>query len=297
MPVQASLPSSTPLSASRGGAGGADATSAQGRGAVIGVFDSGLGGLSVLRAIRSHLPQADLLYVADSGHAPYGEKSDEFIGERSEHICRFLMSQGAEVIVVACNTATAAAVHHLRQRWPGMPVVGVEPGVKPAVAQSRNQRVGVLATPFTLQSEKFRALIERHGGQAQIVLQPCPGLAREIEQGQLDSAALRELVQQFSQPLIDAGVDTAVLGCTHYPFVAPLFQQALGKGVRIIDTAEAVSRQTARLVQDLPASHPARQGSSQGSTRLWSSADPALLTQVAHSWLGLQTQAGALPKE
>lgn len=279
------------------GAGGADATGTQGRGAVIGVFDSGLGGLSVLRAIRSHLPQADLLYVADSGYAPYGEKSDEFIGERSEHICRFLMSQGAEVIVVACNTATAAAVHHLRQRWPGMPVVGVEPGVKPAVAQSRQQRVGVLATPFTLQSQKFQTLIERHGGQAHIVLQPCPGLAREIEQGQLDSAPLRELVQRFSQPLIDAGVDTAVLGCTHYPFVAPLFQQALGDGVRIIDTAEAVSRQTARLVQELPTSHPARQGTSDGTTRLWSSADPALLSQVAHAWLGLKTQAGALPKE
>jgi len=193
--------------------------------------------------------------------------------------------------------ASCLQVHHLRQRWPEMPVVGVEPGVKPAVAQSRNQRIGVLATPFTLQSQKFRTLIERHGGQAQIVLQPCPGLAREIEQGQLDSGPLRELVQRFSQPLINAGVDTAVLGCTHYPFVAPLFQQALGDGVRIIDTAEAVSRQTARLVRDLPISHPARTGTSTGSIRLWSSADPVHLARVAYAWLDLQTQAGALPKE
>jgi glutamate racemase len=153
MPVHADSPPSTLAEMPH-----ADArtTLATGRGACIGVFDSGLGGLSVLRAIRAHLPQADLLYVADSGHAPYGEKSDEFIGARSERISRFLMSQGAELIVVACNTATAAAVHHLRQRWPDMPVVGVEPGVKPAVAQSRTQRIGVLATPFTLQSQKFQ---------------------------------------------------------------------------------------------------------------------------------------------
>ena len=294
MPVHTDTPATTPSGVPHRGATSADAL---GRGACIGMFDSGLGGLSVLRAIRAHLPHADLLYVADSGYAPYGEKSDEFIGERSEHISRFLMSQGAELIVVACNTATAAAVHHLRRRWPAMPVVGVEPGVKPAVAQSHTQRVGVLATPFTLQSQKFRTLLERHGGQAHIVLQPCPGLAREIEQGRLDSPELRALVAGFSQPLIDAGVDTAVLGCTHYPFVAPLFQQALGDGVHIIDTAEAVARQTARLVQELPASHPAREGHSDGSTRLWSSGDPALLTQVAQAWLGLKTQAGALPKE
>lgn len=294
MTVQADSPSSTPSGVPHGGAG---APGTSGHGACIGVFDSGLGGLSVLRAIRARLPRADLLYVADSGHAPYGEKSDEFIGERSEHISRFLMSQGAELIVVACNTATAAAVHHLRQRWPAMPVVGVEPGVKPAVARSSNQRIGVLATPFTLQSQKFHALLERHGGGAHIVLQPCPGLAREIERGRLDSPELRALVAGFSQPLTDAGVDTAVLGCTHYPFVAPLFMQALGQQVHIIDTAEAVARQTARLVQELPASHPVREGRSVGATRLWSSGDPALLTQVAQAWLGLETQAGALPKE
>ncbi|HIV69796.1 MAG TPA: glutamate racemase [Candidatus Aquabacterium excrementipullorum] len=269
-----------------------------GRGVSIGVFDSGLGGLSVLRAIRAHLPAAELLYVADSGHAPYGEKSDEFIGERSEHISRFLMTQGADLIVVACNTATAAAVHHLRSTWPSMPVVGVEPGVKPAVAHSRNQRIGVLATPFTLQSEKFRSLLERHGGNAHIVLQPCPGLAREIERGLLDSPELHALVSEFSQPLIDAGVDTAVLGCTHYPFVAPLFQQALGDGVHIIDTAEAVARQTARRVLDLPIRRDAQARAAEArATRLWSSGDPALLTHVAHAWLGLKTQAGALPKE
>lgn len=294
MPAHTDTPAPKPSEVSHRADTGA---SALGRGACIGVFDSGLGGLSVLRAIRAHLPHADLLYVADSGHAPYGEKPDEFIGERSEHISRFLRAQGAELIVVACNTATAAAVHHLRQRWPAMSVVGVEPGVKPAVAHSRTQRIGVLATPFTLQSQKFRTLLERHGGQAHIVLQPCPGLAREIEQGLLDSPELRTLIAGFSQPLIDAGVDTAVLGCTHYPFVAPLFQRALGDSVHIIDTAQAVARQTARLVRELPPHHPAREDHSDGSTRLWSSGDPALLTQVAQAWLGLKTQAGALPKE
>lgn len=293
MPVSADYPLPSPSTAT-------PSPLAVGQGVSIGVFDSGLGGLSVLRAIRAHLPQARLLYVADSGHAPYGEKSDEFIGQRSEHISRFLSSRGADLIVVACNTATAAAVHHLRQRWPAMPVVGVEPGVKPAVACSRTQRIGVLATPFTLQSEKFRSLLARHGGQAHIVLQPCPGLAREIERGRLDSDELRELVNRFSTPLLDAAVDTAVLGCTHYPFVAPLFQQALGRGVQIIDTAEAVARQTARRILDLgpsPREASMVEAGAAGGTQLWSSGDPTLLTAVARAWLGLETQAGALPKE
>lgn len=259
----------------------------------IGVFDSGLGGLSVLKALRQHLPAAELLYVADSGHAPYGERDDGFIAERSLAITRFLLDQGAQAMVVACNTATAAAVHSLRAQWPDMPIVGVEPGVKPAVAASHNKRVGVLATPATLSSAKFKHLMTQHGQGAELFLQPCPGLAKEIEKGQLDTPTLRALVQSFSEPLLQSGADTVVLGCTHYPFVAPLFQEALGPGVRIVDTADAVARHTARMVNQrfLSASHAS---DAPGRTLLWSSADPEHLRLVARQWLGLDVTTGAL---
>lgn len=269
-----------------------------GQGLRVGVFDSGLGGLSILRAIRARMPKADILYVADSGHAPYGEKSDAFIETRSRRITAFLLERQANLIVVACNTATAAAVHHLRMQWPGIPVVGVEPGLKPAVAQSSAQRIGVLATPATLRSQKFQTLVETHGAQAFVLLQPCPGLAREIEGGELDTPALRTLIAAFSKPLLDARVDTAVLGCTHYPFVAPLFQQALGPQVTILDTAEAVARQTAHVGRGLAATaNAAPPGPVVGITELWSSGQPDHLTEVAQRWLGLQTRASAFPAE
>jgi glutamate racemase len=252
----------------------------------IGLFDSGLGGLSVLRAMHQHLPQAPLLYVADSAHAPYGERSEAFIIDRSLRIAQFLLEQGAQVLVVACNTATAAAVREIRTEHPHVPVVCVEPGVKPAVALSRNGRVGVMATPGTLSSQKFRDLVAAHGGQAHVVMQPCPGLAKEIEKGELDTTALRELVQGFCMPLKAAQVDTVVLGCTHYPFVAPLIQQAMGPEVQLLDTADAVARHTARLIARLPA--PPRAGQGLPGTQLWSSGAPDHLAQVAERWLGVR---------
>ena len=262
-----------------------------GEGLRIGLFDSGLGGLSVLRALRSHMPLAHLLYIADSANAPYGERDDAFIAGRSLAISEFLLTQGAQAIVVACNTATAMAVHTLRQRWPELPIVGVEPGVKPAVALSANKRIGVLATPGTLASDKFKRLIELHGQDAVIVAQPCPGLAKEIEFGQLDSPTLRTLVESFSAPLRQAEVDTVVLGCTHYPFVAPLFQQALGAGVHIIDTAEAVARQTervCRLIKPIPVG-------ALPTTRLWTTGSAAHLAQVSERWLDLKTDVSIFP--
>ncbi len=263
-----------------------------GEGLRIGLFDSGLGGLSVLRDLRQHMPLAQLLYIADSGHAPYGERDDAFIAGRALAISEFLLSQGAQVIVVACNTATAMAVHTLRQRWPQLPIVGVEPGVKPAVALSVNKRIGVLATPGTLASDKFKRLIEMHGQDAVIVLQPCPGLAKEIESGHLDSPALRTLVETFSKPLREAQVDTVVLGCTHYPFVAPLFQQALGPMVRIIDTAQAVARQTQRVSAELPRLNQPHAGP---TTQLWTSGSAPHLAQVAERWLDLKAQVSVFP--
>lgn len=261
-----------------------------GQGLHIGLFDSGLGGLSILRALQRHMPRARLSYVADSANAPYGERDDAFIAGRAIAISEFLLSQGVQAIVVACNTATAMAVHTLRSRWPELPIVGVEPGVKPAVAWSVNRRVGVLATPGTLASEKFRRLIELHGRDAVIVPQPCPGLAKEIEAGELDTPALRALVARFSEPLRLAQVDTVALGCTHYPFVLPLFEQALGPGIRIVDTAEAVARQVQRVCVDLPASPP---GSP--SIQLWTTGSAPHLAQVAERWLDLKTQVRVFP--
>jgi len=259
----------------------------------IGVFDSGVGGLSVLRALREQLPDAELLYVADSGHAPYGEKTDAFVVARSQAIADFLMAQGADMLVVACNTATAAAVQALRSTWPDVPIVGVEPGIKPAATLSRNGKVGVLATEGTLASQRFRDLLARHGHSVSVVTQACPGLAREIELGELDSPQLRTLVATFSQPLLRAGVDTVVLGCTHYPFVRELFQAVLGPAVTIVDTSDAVARRAATLaatVRPRP-----RATVTPGAARLWSSGDPARLSSVAARWLGLIAPAHALP--
>lgn len=256
----------------------------------IGVFDSGLGGLSVLRALHKRLPLADLTYVADSWHAPYGERDDDFIASRSSQICDYLVAQSVDAIVVACNTATAAAIHLLREAYPHLPIVGVEPGVKPAVAHSINKRIGVLATPSTLASDKYKRLIEMHARGATLVSQPCPGLAKEIEAGQLDTPALRQLVERFAQPLRDAEVDTVVLGCTHYPFVTPLFQQALGERVTVMDTAHAVAEHTARLCARTSGQHPGPSGRrpSAGTLKFCTSADPAHLAMVVSNWLGVQ---------
>ncbi len=253
----------------------------------IGIFDSGVGGLSVMQAIRARLPQAELLYAADTAYAPYGDRSEEFLCDRSERIARFLCDQGAQMVVVACNTATAAAVARLRATWPTLPVVGVEPGVKPAVAVSAAHRVGVLATTRTLASEKFRKLAEAHAAGATLVLQPCPGLADAIEAADAQGSGLDVLVERYCAPLRDAGVDVAVLGCTHYVFARALFERAL-PGVELIDTAEAIARQTARFADDLVDRGEAQaHASSTPAPRAWSSGSPHVLANFARRWLAL----------
>ncbi|MGA8008180.1 MAG: glutamate racemase [Thiomonas sp.] len=212
----------------------------------IGVFDSGVGGLTVLRALREQLPGASLVYVADSTNAPYGDKSDAFILERSRQITRFLIEQGARLIVVACNTATSAAIAALRAEF-DLPFVGIEPGIKPALARSSTQRVAVMATPSTLRSAKFRALLHAHAPQAEPLLQPCPGLADAVERGDLQAPDLQQLIQQSCAAVRAAGCDTVVLGCTHYPLIADRIQAELGPHVHLLDTAEPVARQAARL--------------------------------------------------
>jgi len=254
----------------------------------IGIFDSGVGGLSVMQAIRARLPQAELLYAADTAYAPYGDRSEEFLCDRSERIARFLCEQGAQMIVVACNTATAAAVARLRAGSPTLPLVGVEPGVKPAVALSAARRIGVLATTRTLASEKFRKLAEAHADGATLVLQPCPGLADAIEAADAQGSGLDVLVERYCAPLRDAGVDVAVLGCTHYVFARALFERAL-PGVQLVDTAEAVARQTGRFAGELVERGEADTDIGVAPPlRMWSSGSPHVLAHFAQRWLDLR---------
>ena len=227
-----------------------------GKGAPIGVFDSGIGGLTVLEEIHQLLPHESLLYVADCGHIPYGEKSPAFILERSRRVAAFFREQGDKAFVIACNTATVAAVADLRLDFPDWPLVGMEPAVKPAAAATRSGVVGVLATTGTLQSAKFAALLDRFATDVKVITQPCPGLVELIESGDLTSPALRQMLQGYVEPLLSAGCDTIILGCTHYPFLKPLLAQMLPPSITLIDTGAAVARQLKRLLgeRDLLAS-------------------------------------------
>ena len=228
--------------------------------AAVGVFDSGVGGLSVLGEIERLLPDESLLYVADTGHMPYGEKSPEFIRERCVQVAQFFREQDAKALVLACNTATVAAVADLRQRYSDWPIVGMEPAVKPAAAATRSGIVGVLATTGTLRSAKFVALLDRFANEVQVITQPCPGLVELIETGDLHSPELRLLLQGYVQPLLAAGCDTLILGCTHYPFLKPLLATLVPADVVLVDTGAAVARQLQRLLSSgaLLAKGPAR---------------------------------------
>lgn len=238
--------------------------------APIAVFDSGVGGLTVLREIRGALPAEDLVYLADSAWCPYGGRPLEQIRERSVAIGRFLHGIGAKVVVVACNTASGAALEALREALP-VPVVGMEPAVKPAVASTRAGKVGVMATAATLASERFRRLVREHGGGVEVVAQPCPGLADLVEEGDLEGDRVREVVRALAEPLVAAGVDTVVLGCTHYPFVRSAIQEALGPGVRLVDSAPAIARQTRRVLEERALLAEGRAG----EVRVLTTGDPA----------------------
>ena len=222
----------------------------------IGIFDSGLGGLSVLREIRLLLPNEDLLYFADQAHVPYGSRELQEVRTFSQDITRFLLDQGAKLIVVACNTASAAALHRLRALHPEAPFVGMEPAVKPAAQRTRTQRVGVLATPATFQGPLFASVVERFASNVQVIEQTFPGLVERIEAGDLDGPETRSLLEPPLSALLQREVDTLVLGCTHYPFVIPLIQELLPEDVQVIDPSPAIARQTQRLLQDGQMQHP-----------------------------------------
>ena len=237
---------------------------------MIGVFDSGLGGLSVLAALIEALPHADFVYFADSAYMPYGNKSETTIQARVLTIGAELIQSGCTLLVVACNTATATAVETLRQSHPGIPVVGIEPGIKPAAQSSITRRIGVLATEATANSARLNALIKKHAGDVEVFIEPCPGWATQVERLELDNIAD---IRQHVWPLLDQGVDRLVLGCTHYSFLTPMLREAIrahaaskesqgitqsmnaGLDVSLVDVADAVARQTQRLAGSLTDGH------------------------------------------
>lgn len=259
----------------------------------IGVFDSGVGGLSVLQAVHRQLPEADLHYVADSGHAPYGERGDAHVLARSQRIAEHLFAQGADALVIACNTATAAAAAALRAAWPQHPLIGVEPGIKLAVERHPLGRIGVMATGGTLRSEKFQSLLTRFGVGRAIELRACTGLAAAIEAGELDDPALVALVQAHCAPLQAAGVDSVVLGCTHYVFVRHHIEAAMGPGVAIIDTAEAVARHVRTRCIGLRA--PATGRRDAASVLIETTGDVARMRRIARHWLPFPATIDAAP--
>jgi glutamate racemase len=236
----------------------------------IGVFDSGVGGLSVLREIVGQLPGYDLLYLADSAHVPYGSRQASEVRGYSRAITAFLVGQGACAVVVACNTASAAALHALRAQF-GVPIVGMEPAVKPATERTRSRHVGVIATRATFQGELFARLVERFSHDVTVHTQACPGLVERVEAGLLDGAETEALLRDALSPLLEAGIDSLVLGCTHYPFLRPAIERVVGPGVEVIDPAPAVARQAGRVVQQ----QGARCAQGTGQVTYFTSGDPA----------------------
>ena len=216
----------------------------------IGMLDSGVGGLTILRAIREQLPGQPVVYLADQAHVPYGVRKIEEVRSFTKEITRFLIDQGARIIVVACNTASVAALGYLRNEFPETPFVGMEPAVKPAAEQTKTGVVGVLATYATFQTDVYNSVVERFAKNVTILQNHCPGLVNQVEKGDLAGLETRRILESALRPMIAQGIDTVVRGCTHYPFVIPLIQEIVGPNVRVIDPAPAIARQTQRLMTE-----------------------------------------------
>jgi glutamate racemase len=249
----------------------------------VGIFDSGVGGISVLRAIREQMPQERVIYFGDQGHIPYGPRPMQQIRDFSEAITKFLLEKDAKIIVVACNTASAAALKYLREKFPDVQFVGMEPAVKPAAEHTQTGRVGVLATPATFQGALYASVVERFANGVELYQDTCPGLVQQIEQGYLDGAATRRILEEALFPLLKKNIDTVVLGCTHYPFVIPLIQEIVGEGVRVIDPAPAVAKQTMRLLE---AEEKRNHAVSKGAIRFYTSGPTESLKSMLPILLG-----------
>lgn len=256
----------------------------------IGVFDSGVGGLSVLRHLHAQLPHESFLYLADQAHVPYGGRSAAEVQHFSEGALRFLLARGCKLIVVACNTASAAALTYLRETFPNVPIVGMEPAVKPAAQQTRSGKVGVLATASTFGSPRYAWLMARFAQHVAVCEDPCHGLVPLIEAGATDTPETAALLRAVLRPMLAGGVDTLVLGCTHYPFVRPLIERIVAEesaatGVAIIDPAPAVARQAQRVLR----AHGLRAAESTArSVRLVTTGDGARLAQLTQQLLDVR---------
>lgn len=249
----------------------------------IGIFDSGVGGLSVLLAIRQQMPEELVIYLGDQGHIPYGPRPMEQIRDFSEAITKFLLDQDAKVIVVACNTASAAALKYLREKFPDTPFIGMEPAVKPAAEQTHTGRVGVLATPATFQGALYASVVERFAIGVELYQDTCPGLVQEIEDGKLDGRETRRILEEALHPMLENDIDTIVLGCTHYPFVIPLIEQIVGGNVRVIDPAPSVAKQVGRVLE---AKHMKTHPETKGDVKFYTSGDPTGLKSLLPLLLG-----------
>ena len=256
----------------------------------IALYDSGVGGLSVLRAAQAALPHERLFYFGDQANVPYGSRSLEELRAIAEASARFLLSQGAKLIVIACNTASAAALKHLRAVFPDLPFVGMEPAVKPAAEQSQTRKVGVLATPSTFHGELYASVVERFAKDVEIFQSTCPGLVKQIEKARLNTPKTRRILEEAVLPMLDAGADTLVMGCTHYPFVIPLIEKIAAGRARVIDPSPAVARQTARVLAERSLLNPSPEP---GSLRFITSAEPAAFEYALSRLLGLNAQAEA----
>ncbi len=249
----------------------------------IGIFDSGVGGLSVLRAVREQMPNESIIYFGDQGHVPYGSRSMEQIQNFSNGITNFLLEQNAKIMVVACNTASAAALKYLRAKFPDVQFVGMEPAVKPAAEQTQTGKVGVLATPATFQGALYASVVERFANGVELLQSPCHGLVQQIEQGNLEGEETRKILEDALLPMLEKNIDTVVLGCTHYPFVIPLIQRIVGANVRVIDPAPSVARQAGRLLE---ARGMRKQSQAKGDIKFYTSGDPELLKSMLPMLLG-----------
>jgi glutamate racemase len=249
----------------------------------IGIFDSGVGGLSVLRAIRAQMPEESIIYFGDQAHIPYGPRPMEQIRNFSEAITRLLLEHDAKIIVVACNTASAAALKYLREKFPNVSFVGMEPAVKPAAEQTHTGKVGVLATPATFQGALYASVVERFANGVELLQNTCPGLVQEIERGNLAGEETRRILEDALLPMLQKGIDTVVLGCTHYPFVIPLIKQIAGENVRVIDPAPSVAKQVHRVLE---ANGLLNQSKAKDNIRFYTSGEPEGLKSLLPLLLG-----------
>jgi glutamate racemase len=259
--------------------------------APVGIFDSGVGGLSVLREIRASLPHESTDYVADSANAPWGDKPIEFVRERGLKIAEFLTSRGVKAIVIGSNTGTAGSADALRNAL-SIPVVAIEPGIKPAVAATRSGVVGAIVPATLGRSDRMASLLDRFGRDVRVITQPVPGLVEHVEAADLDGQELRRMVEGYIRPLLDAGADTIVLGSTHYVFLKPLISELAGPEVELIDTGAAVARQLSRVLTDRNLTAPEN---SDGREHYWTSGDPATSQRVISALLGRAVTVEKLP--